>query len=162
MSKRHSKKKALDGVVPVGITPERRRQNGGVMKDTETLHKDCKTKTKRYRSTAECMLDAYLWHGKISDNEHAAGMKFRRAYLRAILRIKVEDQGSGSRGDYDMSGLMVPVSEQILKQAYSVLSSAQKTLIVRVCGDDTPPGDSYRLETFKRGLTQLLQLWKMS
>lgn len=162
MSKRRPKKKALDVVVPVGTTPERRRQNGGVIIETATHHNDCKTRAKRYRSTAECMLDAYRWHGKISDKEHAAGMKFRRAYLRAVLRVKVEDQGSGSRCDYDMSGLMVPISEQILKQAYSVLSTAQKALIVRVCGDDTPAGDSYRLETLKRGLAQLIQLWKIA
>ena len=84
--------------------------------------------------------------------------KVSHAYMRAVLKVRVEDIGSGSHGSYDMGALLPIYSEKIVKEAYSVLSTQQKTNVLAVCGHDELR-DKDRFQTFKRGLGILVELW---
>ncbi len=162
MSKRRYKKKAISIRVGELATKERRRQHGGVRTEIVDRSVDNKAIVKRHRAIAECTLDRYFLRELISEAEYEAGMKFRHAYLRAVLRIKVDDVGVGAHGDLEMSALMVIKSEKLLREAYGVLSLAQQTVIIAVCGFDEWAGGAYRLETFHRGLEKLIDLWKLA
>lgn len=162
MAKRKHKSRVLTVRSGDSPTPERRAQNGGVAK--EVTDRDCRGNALMYRfkAVADCPLDAYFQRGHLTETEYKASMKFRHAYLRAILRVKVQDIDSGSRGDPEMAALMPIHSERILNEAYAVLSSAQKALIISVCGHDEWAGGFYKLQTLHRGLEKLADLWKLS
>jgi len=164
MSKRGSKSKRKASLFCHGmsVTKERQRQNGGVV--TEPIHEksDGKTYIKRQRAVSECILDYYLAHNKITEVEHDAGMKFRRAYLRAVLRIWTDEGSGGSHGDPEMAALLPIISEQVLREAYGVLSPRQKAVIISVCGHDAWAGETHVLKTLHRGLAQLIKLWRLS
>jgi hypothetical protein len=143
-------------------TPERRLQHGGV--SAEVIDRDNRGKVlmHRFKAIAECPLDAYWQRGHLTEAEYKAGTKFRHAYFRAILRIQVEDKGSGAHGDPEMSMIAPIYSEQILREAYVVLSPLQKAVIVAVCGHDEWAGGTPKIKTLHRGLERLVDLWKLA
>ncbi len=160
MSKRPPRKrKSLPARSGEQATPERHLQQGGVR--TEVVDRDAYNRIiiKRQRATIECALDRYFLQEKLNENDYEAGMKFRRAYLRAVLKVKVDDSGAGSHGDFEMATLIVIASDKLLRQAYAILSPAQKSVVINVCGHDFSAGDTYRLETLRRGLNKLAILW---
>jgi len=159
MPKRRPNKKDIPIRQGETVTRERRRQNGGVISEIMERDNSGKAYIKRQRACAECVLDYYLSRGKISAPEYEAAMKFRKAYLRAVLRVKVEDNGAGAHGDPEMAMLIIAESERRLRQAYAVLSPSQKTVVISVCGHDDWVGDTYRFETFHRALARLIDLW---
>ncbi|MFY9286903.1 MAG: hypothetical protein WAO98_00205 [Alphaproteobacteria bacterium] len=162
MSKKFSKKsKAPLYAKGCDVTKERRKQNGGVI--SEAIHERSADKTyiRRHRALFECALDGYLWYGKIEPNEYEAGMKFRRAYLRYVMNVRVDDYGSGAHGDRDMAALTPIISQQILRDAASVLSDAQRKLVMHVCGDNFRAGDGDKIETLRRGLKVLAKHWNI-
>jgi len=159
MSKRKHKKKPSAIRHGERATKERQRQRGGVTNEVVDRDYSGRIYIKRHKANDECMLDSYKWLAKISPTEHQAGMKFRCAYLRSVLRVNVDDRGSGCKGDYEMAALIVPFSEQLLREAYAVLSPAQKAVILTVCGHDDVVGDTYRFDTFHRALNILIKLW---
>jgi hypothetical protein len=142
-------------------TMERQRQQGGVV--SEVVDRDLRGNVyiKRHKARFECMLDSYRWHGNLTEAEYEAGMRFRRAYLRAVFRLTVDDPNSTSAYDHEMAMLMVPISEQILRDAYGVITPAQQAIIVSVCGHDECAGKTDRIETLHRGLERLADHWKM-
>jgi hypothetical protein len=148
-----------------GATPtfERKYQQGGVQK--EVIDRDTKGNVliERYKAAFECLLDYYRLRDKITEDEYHAGIKFRHAYMRAVLHIQVEDIGSGSHGSsYDM-GILLPLhSEQILREAYTVLSPQQKNAIIAVCGHNEKAKDKDHFQTFHRGIRMLAELWETS
>lgn len=162
MSKRRHKKKPSAIRHGELATKERQRQNSGVISEVVDRDYSGKIYIKRHKSNSDCVLDGYKWLGKISATEHQAGMKFRCAYLRAVLRVNVDDRGSGCQGDYEMSAIIVPFSEQLLRDAYAVLSPAQKAVVLTVCGHDDVVGDTYRFDTFHRALEVLIKLWRIA
>lgn len=162
MAKRKHKIKVLTVRSGDSPTPERRAQNGGVAK--EVTARDCRGNALmvRFKAVAECPLDAYFQRGHLTEAEYKASMKFRHAYLRAILQVRVQDVESGSRGDHEMAALMPIHSERVLKEACEVLSTAQKAVVISVCGHDEWAGGFYKLQTLHRGLEKLADLWKFS
>ena len=162
MTKRENKKKSLSLAVGETATKERRQQGGGII--TETLSRDSagKASLKRQRAAAECALDAYLLRGYLTQAQYEAGLKFRMAYLRAVLLIKVHDQGAGSQGDPGMAGLIPIYSERILQEAYAVLRKAQRQIVISVCGHDQWAGRDYKITSLRHGLDSLAKIWKLS
>lgn len=151
-------RKTSGSTVRLGVAPtkERRRQNGGVV--AETIYQDANGKAliKRYRAVCECVLDAYLRRKAISEPQHRAGLRFRRAYYRAIL----------SRGAaYERLRKASPPlgfthSERMLKQAYRTLSPQYKGAVIDICGHDQPAQDMAKLDRLQKGLGQLAGIWQ--
>jgi hypothetical protein len=140
-------------------TKERRRQAGGVILEIVDRDSAGKALIKRHRARITCPLDDYFWRGCITPYEYQAGMKFRAAYMRAVLKLKIDDIGGGSQGDPEMSFLAMPISEQILGKAYAILSPAQKNMVITACGHDDYLRDKDRIQTLHRGLEKLAELW---
>jgi hypothetical protein len=161
-TKRKYKKKALPVRLGEQVTKERRRKHGGIK--TEILGRDLRGKViiRRQRAAAECTLDVYSIRQTITDEQYQAGLKFRIAYLRAVLRIRVSDIGYGCRGDDEMSVILPLYSEQLLRKAYQKLSLEQRSVIISVCGHDEWAGGIYRLHWLRSGLDVLAQLWGFS
>ena len=105
MSKRQHKKRVHAVRIGESPTPERRRQNGGV--NAEVVDRDVTGQIliQRYKAFADCPLDIYFLRGQLTEAEYKAGIKFRNAYFRAVLRIKVDDIGSGCHGSRSDDGL---------------------------------------------------------
>ncbi len=161
MAKRRRKKTSLPARIGERATMERSQHSGGVV--TEVMDRDLRGNPfiLRDRVVAECPIDLYLWYGKISPAEHAAGQKFAVAYQRAVLRIKVEDPLSSGPYDPEAAMLAVPMSEEILRSAYGVLSEAQKKIVINVCGHGISAGTTDRVDTLRRGLENLARKWKL-
>ncbi|MFY9288457.1 MAG: hypothetical protein WAO98_08135 [Alphaproteobacteria bacterium] len=162
MSKKISKKTKLSNYTKgIDVTKERQKQNGGV--SVEAIHEriNDKTYTRRHRARFECALDGYLWYGKINQSEYEAGLKYRRAYLRYVMNVRVDDYGAGSHGSYDMALLTPIISQEILRDAASVLTKAQRKIVLHVCGDDFRAGNGDKIETLQRGLAVLAKHWNI-
>lgn len=158
MTARRHKRRNLS--VRVGETPTRERRNQGALA-TEVIDRDCEGKALicRYKVLGDIPLDAYLLRGKISEGAYQAGLKFRSAYMRAVLRVHVEDAGAGAHGDPEVAALTPIYSVQILNAAYAVLSPRQKALLIDVCGHDLWAGGTVNIKTMRRGLEVLAALW---
>ena len=161
MTKRRYKKKAIPSRLGEGVTKERRKKNGGII--TETIDRDNNGRAiiQRQRAVAECVLDVYYLREVIDDAEYQAGMKFRKAYLRYALNIKVDDSGTGSHGDPEMSSVIVSESQRIVREAFDVLNDLERSVIIAVCGDDWAGGD-YRFTALHHGLAKLVAKWKIA
>ena len=161
MKKRRQKNRATS--VRTGETPtqERRRQNGGFT--VEVIDRDVENRIliQRYRALSESPLDAYCLRNALTGAEYKAGVKFRQAYFRAVLKIKVNDMGEGAKGDVEISALTPIYSEKLLREAYEAISPKQKAVIIAVCGHDEYLGDTYKIQTLHRGLEKLVDLWKL-
>lgn len=160
-NRRRGKKKTLPARMGEQATMERRQHAGGVI--AEVVDRDLRGNPymKRDRAVAECVLDAYLFRRLLTKREYDAGLKFRKAYLRAVYGVRVEDPMNASAYDPEMALLIVPISERILRDAYAVLSAAQKRIVINVCGADTWAQGSARLATLHRALEKLVELWKL-
>ncbi|MEJ0062547.1 MAG: hypothetical protein WDO70_04950 [Alphaproteobacteria bacterium] len=143
-------------------TPERQRRNGGIAREVIARDNHGEAMMFRFKAAIDCALDAYFQRGVLTQTEYMAGMKFRHAYLRAVLKVRVEDIDSGSHGDPEMAFLTPIYSERILREAYSVLSASQKALIIAVCGHDEWAGGFYKLQTLHRGLEKMIDLWRLA
>ncbi len=161
MQKRRYKKKALSIRIGEAPTKERSQHQGGIVVEAAESTPNGQPITLRHRAIAECVLDSYYIRELISDPEYMAGMRFRKAYLRAILRVKVEDVGGGAHADPEMAMLTPLYSEQLLREAYSVLDMTEKSVIITVCGHDDWVGGAYRMAALHAGLQKLIELWKL-
>ena len=145
------------GEVP---TVERKRQLGGTTKEVIDRDVSGRVYMMRYCARTECMLDAYLIQKKIPVDMHEAGMKYRKAWLRARCGVKVTDRNTVSAPvGYEESVNIVYESERILREADGVLTLAQRRMIIRVCCEDKKAGGTDALETLRRGLVELMDLW---
>jgi hypothetical protein len=157
---RRRKKKSLPARIGEEPTVERRRQLGGTVR--EVLDRDAggKATILRHKDLMECMLDAYFLSKHISKQELEAGMKYRKAWLRARHGIKVSDPSSlHVPVSYEDSLNLVFESERILKQADGVLSTAQRNAVIKVAGEDKRAGGTDMIETLGRGLERLARRW---
>ena len=159
-----NRRKTRITTVRIGEAPtqERRRQNGGVTHEAVDRDKHGRVLIRRYKSVWDCPLDTYRDRQVISAPEYEAGSKFRHAYFRAVLGIKVDDVGAGSCGDKEMAVLTPIYSERLLKEAYEALSEHQKAIIIDVCGHDECAGETAKLKTLHRGLERLCEIWKIN
>ena len=165
VSKRRHKKKSLPVRVGEMATKERRCQNGGVI--SEVIDRDLSGKVfmKRHRASCECVLDDLLRRLTISEPEYETGMKFRWAYLKHVFKVKVCDGGynpflnEGCNGDAESNMNAMCEADKLLHGAYGVLSDAQRSIVIAVCGHDEWPGTTARARTLHRGLEKLFDLW---
>jgi len=162
MAKKQKKARILTVRAGEAPTPERRFHNGGVVSEIVDRDISHSILVKRYKAAWECPLDAYLIRGAITEPEHRAGVKFRNAYLRAVLRLRIEDIGTGCRGSADMAALTPIYSQRLLNDAYSALSTKQRAILISVCGHDEVAGATPRLKTLHRGLEKLCEVWKIN
>jgi hypothetical protein len=166
MAKRRHKKKRPMPVVRVGemATPERRRQQGGVM--TEVLDRDSTGNAimKRHRARIECMLDYYFNEFRINNPQYMAGMKFREIYLRVnygysckiLCNPFLMDSGRG----YPEGKMLAHIDcMRYLNEAYQLLSPEQASVMRDVCGMDEYPGNKDRKATLLRALDKLAAHW---
>ncbi len=161
MAKKRKAKRRMPVRVGERATMELRAQCGGVI--TEVIDRDLRGNPYmvRDRVRVECSLDYYLWKGHLTKEEYEAGLKFRRAYQRAVLGLKVEDPASTGAYDPEMAMLIVPISEEILRAAYDEMSGAQKKIVIDVCGHNKYAGTTDRIQTLHRGLEKLATLWRL-
>jgi hypothetical protein len=145
------------------MTPTLERRAHGDHIDSEALTRDRHGQIirQRHRVCQECYLDTYYLRAALNEAEYLAGMKFRRAYLRAILKIKVSSPCSGGAVDYELAQLTPLYSEELLRAAYRVLSPAQRTIVISVCGHDDGAGITARVRTLQRALRILALLWPL-
>jgi hypothetical protein len=158
-TKRKYKKKALPVRLGECATKERCRKNGGIK--VEVVERDARGRPiiMRQCAIAECTLDIYYLRETITDAQYTAGMKFRKAYLRAVLGVKVSDIGGGACGDPDMAIVVTIFSEQLVRQAYDRLSLEDLTVVVAVCGHDEWAGGVFRFRHLLSGLDTLAKKW---
>lgn len=135
------------------------RERGGLTQEAVARVAGGRVLVLRQRVKAECALDAYFLRGWISATQHAAGMKFRKAYLRAVCNVAVDDGGVGAHGDRECRALMLPISAEILAQAYEVLTQAQRDVTINVAGHDGWAGSRARCCTLRRALDILARRW---
>lgn len=162
MAKRRYKKKAIPVRIGQQPTKERHQHNGGMIAETVDRDASGKAILKRYKAIAECVLDSYFIREIISEAEYEAGMRFRKAYLRAVLHVRVDDVGAGSHHDPEMSIHTVMLSEQLIRQAYSVFDLTEQAVIITVCGHDDWAGGAHRMKAFHTGMAKLIELWNIS
>lgn len=136
-------------------TKERRQHNGGVREEVLVWTEDGKPLVKRYHAVWECPLDAYRDRALISNQEHRAGIKFRRAYYGAVLNQKQDYKPTSQK----QASRRPTMSERILKQAYQTLPSDELDVVVTVCGDSHHIWNRSALEKLRRGLGKLAIAW---
>jgi len=162
MPKRRYKKKAITIRVGEKAPKERQQHQGGLISEVIDRLPNGKAIMKRLRAMAECVLDAYVIREVINLLEYKAAMRFRKAYLRAVLHVKTDDTGVGHHGDTEHAALTPTESEQLLRQAYTVLDMTEKEVIIAVCGHDDWSGGTYRVKALHSGLEKLIKLWGIS
>lgn len=97
--------------------------------------------------------------------EYDAGLELYKAFKFKIYGIKwSQDQATkerGGNGSKDDCIASLQYSERILRDFHgSDLSFEQKRSIERVCFMDEAAGDTYRLQTLKRGLARMAEIWR--
>jgi hypothetical protein len=162
MAKRKYKKKAVSIRIGETAPKERNQHQGGLISEVIDRLPNGKAIMKRLRAMAECVLDAYLIREVISLIEYKAAMRFRKAYLRAVLHVKTHNTGVGHHGDFEHAALTPTESEQLLRQAYGVLDMSEKAVIIAVCGHDDWSGGAYRVKYLHSGLEKMVKLWGVS
>ncbi|GCE85145.1 hypothetical protein [Komagataeibacter diospyri] len=120
-------------------------------------------KTQAVRRVAdECALDRFYHrpNSNLTPQQHAAGMRFRQAWLRSARRARVTqtyDTQEIERGG-DLTGPEnTSYARELVSEALEVLTSAQRRAIVAVCGEDERVG--MRGKTLCYGLDKLADLW---
>ena len=165
MAKRRHKKRQMP-VIRVGevVTPERRRQLGGVM--TEVIDRDSTGKAyiKRQRVKIECMLDYYYDKFRINDHQNMAGQKYRELYTRVNFGSSYKVLTSPflmADKQSDPEARMVAHIDCIrnLTEVDMLLSPQQRDVMRDVCGYDEPCGNDARKKTLLRALDILAKHW---
>lgn len=114
------------------------------------------------RVADECALDRFYHrpNGTLTPVQYAAGLRFRRAWLRSARRARTTqtyDTQEIERGG-DLSGQEnTCYARELVSEALEVLSAAQRRAIVAVCGEDERVG--MRGKTLCHGLEKLADLW---
>jgi hypothetical protein len=153
-------------VVRIGevATPERMRQNGGIVKDLEPESPKSRVMIMRHRARCECWLDRYRLKDKIDQSEFLAGMRFREAWLcitfgkshgRSMVYIDPCYHQSLNPGEKRLW------AERVIGDAFKILTAAQKTAVIACCGEDEALQTKDRVRTLRRGLEALSRFWKL-
>jgi len=114
------------------------------------------------RVAEECALDRFYHrpNSNLTSQQHAAGMRFRQAWLRSARRARVTqtyDTQEIERGG-DLTGPEnTSYARELVSEALEALTSAQRRAIVAVCGEDERVG--MRGKTLCYGLDKLADLW---
>jgi hypothetical protein len=148
------------------IGPAERSQHRGGL-ELEPVARDLRGNPTALRAKAkvECILDAYWRRCQIVDRQHEAGLVFRTYWHRAQGAPRVTtryDLSPRFRGAAtDAVSVARSDAQRRLENALGALSAAQRTVVVAVCGMDEWAGGTDRLDTLRRGLTALADLWRI-
>lgn len=165
--KKHQRRRQRDAerAAAIGATPERLRQNGGIITEQVPVSPKSLVTVQRHRAACECQLDVYLRQGKIDSAEFRAGLQFREAWQISAEGRKTADSSTIERID----GRVTMTAEERLKietwartivnEAYQLLPSFQSLLIVKVCGNDERVGADYDVRILRRALENLARHW---
>lgn len=157
MPKPQSAKKFSTVGVGTAPTKERRRQNGGVIKEIAKDNANGKI-IRRYRAACECPLDAYLSADLITKAEHRVGIGFRRAYYGAVI-----SRPTDSRPVSNEEAAKEPTMyENALDKAYSILPSDEMTAVISVCGFSEHTWNPQAYEKMRKGLGHLAVQWNLA
>lgn len=157
MPKPQSEKKLSTMRVGTAPTKERRRQNGGVIK--EIIKNTASGKLiRRYRAVYECPLDAYLSADLISKAEHCAGIGFRRAYYGAVISRPTDSRPVSA----EEAAKEPTMYEKALGQVYSILPSDEMSAVINVCGFSEHSWNPQAYEKMRKGLGHLAVQWNMA
>ncbi|MGB9152208.1 MAG: hypothetical protein WCD70_03870 [Alphaproteobacteria bacterium] len=166
MAKKHHKKKQLP-VVLVGelVTPERRRQLGGVV--TEMVDEDgsSRRKMKRHKARYDCMIEFYCDEGTFSDRQTKAGLKYREIYLSGI---------HGQSGKYLCNPFTIDCGRadpenkiighmhnlRLLVEANELLTEEERGIVRDVCAYDRVASAYDLKRILLRALDVLADYWK--
>lgn len=144
---------------------ERAQQKGGL--EVEPVARDLRGNATQMRAKAkvECILDAYWRRCQIVDRQHEAGLVFRTYWHRAQGQPRVTTRYDPSPRfravDTDAPNVARTDAQRRLENALGALSKAQRAVVVSVCGMDEWAGGTDRLDTLRRGLTALADLWRI-
>jgi Zn-dependent oligopeptidase len=106
----------------------------------------------------DCPIDALKIYRVINEDQHKAAIAFREAYHLAV-RCR---QAAHERISQNRSHTGLTKSERMLKEAYKILPSYEKPIIIDVCGHDEAPTSEIDLFRLKEGLTKLSNYWNMT
>lgn len=143
-------------------TPERMQQMGGVVMDRVPVHPHSRTVMAVFRAKNECTLDCYLSQKKINHEQHAAGIRFRAAWLEAVEGKKTVDslkKVTGARGDAELFLTKNPLARRTLNTAYQILNQSEIKVLMHVAGTDGHAGDRRRMNYLRRALSRLADYW---
>lgn len=140
---------------------ERRKQQGGVVRVYEPESANSRVMTVRHRARCECLLDRYRLQRKLTIQQFEAGMKFRQAWLYQAEGIKTRDS---TMHRFEGSAFNAPIealcdAERIVREVYQLLSPFQSLVIISVCASDILAGTNKRMDTLRRALNKLADVW---
>jgi hypothetical protein len=146
-------------------TRERMRQQGGVAHDVPL---ETGSRVLGYRARCECILDVYHQRGQIDRYEHEAGLRFRRAWLRHVLGIRVDDSMPGAvfsqpgvNGAEDKQ-LRLSEAQRLINEALRCLHDEhQRMLVIGVCGQDETAGGTRNITVLRRALEAIARHWSL-
>jgi len=156
MNKSKRKRTINSARSPLAPTKERRRQNGGVVRERSS---DGRMTVDRYRAVWECPLDAYRDQGLISDAQHRAGLRFRSLYYSAVITRPHNDCRPISIEQANMEPTM---PDRLLNKAYDTLASDEIKAVVDVCGFSEHIWNPRAYEKMRKGLGHLAVQWNMA
>jgi hypothetical protein len=164
---RKSRKKKQLPVILVGelVTPERRRQVGGVV--TEMIDEDgnSRRKVKRYKARYDCMIEFYCEEGTFSNRQTKAALKYREIYLsgmhgqsgKYLCNPYTIDCG---RADPENKILGHMHNLRLLVEANELLTQEERDIVRDVCAYDKV-ATAYEMKyILLRALDVLADYWK--
>ena len=116
------------------------------------------------RVAEECALDRmyYRPNSAMTAQQYGAGLRFRRAWLRSARRARVTqtyDMQEIERGA-DLTGQEnASYARELVSEALSVLTTAQRRDVVAVCGEDETLSGKWT-GNLRSGLDRLHDLWR--
>ncbi|GBR27017.1 hypothetical protein AA11826_0008 [Komagataeibacter oboediens DSM 11826] len=116
------------------------------------------------RVAEECALDRLYYRptSAMTPQQYGAGLRFRRAWLRSARRARVTqtyDMQEIERGG-DLTGQEnSSYARELVSEALSVLTTAQRRDVVAVCGEDQIL-PSKCTKNLRNGLDALYDLWR--
>ena len=155
MNKRRLRYRGRNSRLGIAPTPERRKQNGGVIAERIIRNANDRGFITRYRAVWSCPLDAYRDSNFITRAEHLAGIIFHKAYYGSVLCRAAHMERLGNCAASDR----LSPHERILKQAYRTLSFPSRKAVINICGHEEPARDEKKLQELRRGLGELARCW---
>lgn len=154
-----NKKKLPAAPARVGeqVTPERQKRQGGVKKEIVDRDATGKVYIEYYKANEECALDHYHRKRKLTERQHAAGMKIRKisAHINNYASSKIALSTFASEaGQIDHEDRMLIHVEcvEALDKVYKELTPVQRSVVRNVCGFDIYASSKDDQETLARGL----------
>ncbi|MCL2473719.1 MAG: hypothetical protein FWF23_02275 [Alphaproteobacteria bacterium] len=136
-------------------TKERYKHNGGVKEEVIAYDTEGNPVAVRYKAVWECALDVYRDFGLLNNKEHKTGIEFRRVYHDAASARNIDILPTT-----EVQALEEPTkSETKLKQAYTALPSAEREVVVAVCGNNFHIRSMSAHEKLRKGLGHLAIAW---